>query len=158
MPSRRPPQVPKATAKSANNKRRAPRGQSERNQQWAMLTEDCGITLHAIIDTPVPEVFHQEVDTKRIWLLDGNWGEHDNLTRWADSIIDVDKTPVPINSVISVCEIKVADWPAITDIMPAGLKLLSEEAWRAWTIALENIMNGHVTEGEAALRKARLMS
>ena len=157
MPSRRRPQVPKAAAKSANNKRRAPRrGQSER-KQWAMLTEDCGITL-AIIDKPVPELFHQEVDTKRIWLLDGNWGDHENLTRWAEAIIDVDKTVVPINSMVSVCEIKVADWPAITDIMPASLKLLSEEAWRAWTIALENIMNGEVIEGEAALRKARLMS
>ena len=157
MPSRRPPQVPKATAKSANNKRRAPRrrGQSERNQQWAMLTEDCGITLHAIIDTPVPEVFHQEVDTKRIWLLEGNWGEHANLQRWADDIAS--KGITTINARLYVSEIKVADWPAITDIMPAGLKLLSEEAWRAWTIALENIMNGRVTEGEAALRKARLI-
>ena len=49
------------------------------------------------------------------------------------------------------------EWPAIMEIVPTGLQLLSEEAFRAWMIAVENIMNGRVTEGEAALRKARLI-
>ena len=78
-----------------------------------MLTEDCGITLHAIIDTPVPEkVFHQEVGTKRIWLLEGNWGEHANLQRWADNIAS-SKGHTTINARLYVSEIKVTEWPAI---------------------------------------------
>ena len=52
-----------------------------RPQQWAILTEDFGMALHAYNsndDHPVPEVFHILIE-KRIWLVEGNWGEHANL-------------------------------------------------------------------------------
>ena len=119
-----------------------------------MLTEDCGITLHAIIDTPVPEVFHQEVDTKRIWLLEGNWGEHANLQRWADDIAS--KGITTINARLYVSEIKVTEWPAIMEILPAGLQVLTRETFKAWYDALENFYDGIVAEAETTLRNAWL--
>ena len=73
-------------------------------QQWAMLTEDCDV-LHAYIDDDeggihqlVPEVFHTEVDEKRI--VEGNLGEHANLQRsMADDIINDDEQVTSINIV-----------------------------------------------------------
>ena len=74
------------------------------------------------------------MDTKRIWLLAGTWGEDANLQhcQWA---------PVGPPARLEVTDIdKVADWPAaINEIMPVGLQ----------------IMNGRVTE--AFLRNTRLM-
>ena len=75
-------------------------------QQWAMLTEDCDALLHAYIEDDdeggihqlVPEVFHTEVDEKRI--VEGNLGEHANLQRsMADDIINDDEQVTSINIV-----------------------------------------------------------
>ena len=77
---------------------------------------------------------NQEVGTKRIWLLEGsNWGEHANLQRrWADNIASSKGHTTTINTIrLYVSEIKVTEWPAIMEIMPAGLQLLlSEKAYR----------------------------
>ena len=65
--------------------------------------------------------------------------------QWADAIVvgrAARRLPPPIDAEVAITEIdKVVDWPAIKEIMPAGL--LSE---RAWMNALQNIMNGRATE------------
>ena len=138
-----------------------------RAHQWAMLTEDCGMVLISayIDDQPVPEVFRGLLE-KRIWLLEGNWGEHANLQRWADDMINTDAGAsfddghywaTSIDTGFCVYKIKKTEWPAITEILPAGLQVLTRETFKAWCDALKNFCDGNVAEAETTLRNAGLM-
>ena len=139
-----------------------------RPQQWAILTEDFGMALHAYNsndDHPVPEVFHILIK-KRIWLVEGNWGERANLQRWADDMINTDfgasiepglERATSIDAGFVVYKIKKTAWPAITEILPAGLQVLTRETFKAWCDALKNFCDGNVAEAETTLRNARLM-
>ena len=42
-------------------------------------------------------------------------------------------------------------------VMPAGLEVLTREAFGAWTIGLESILDGNVSEGEIHLSKTGRM-
>ena len=174
MPSRAS-SVPKAAAKSRGAGSAAAAGSSggvidgtdnddmSPAQQWAMLTEDCDALLHAYIEDDdeggihqlVPEVFHTEVDEKRI---EGNWGEHANLQRWANDILNTDEGVTPINAVHVVYIINKTAWPTIMGILPAGLQVLTRETFIAWCDALKNFCDGNVAEAETTLRNAGLIN
>ena len=92
-------------------------------------------------------------------MVEGNCGEHANLQRWADDII-INGGGCPVTSVkamVVVCKIKKTAWPAITEILPAGLPVLTRETFKAWCDALKNFCDGNVAEAETTLRNAWLM-
>ena len=75
--------------------------------------------------------------------------------RWADDIINERVTT--IDAMLAVVKIKATEWPAITEILPAGLQVLTRETFKAWCDALKNFCDGNVAEAETTLRNAGLM-
>ena len=86
---------------------------------------------------------------KRIWMLEGNWGDLGNLCQWCDDVVK-DTPGERIDAEITTTTIHRRDWPMIADdaMIPAGLLELTKEQFRAWTTAIAKISRGDVADGE----------